>query len=145
MANALTAHAVAAATAHRGPARACRPAAAVLFAWVVVALGALTVRPQATRVAHTHAALEGAIAVVALGAVDLRLRLALAVALEGDGDGERIFKAYWLDDKCLFLLFGATTGSRLHAESHLKEKKKVCELCEFHPHHGGGGHYTKPL
>lgn len=85
MANALTAHAVAAATAH-GRLRPAR--AAVLLAGVVVALGALAVRPQAPRVAHTHAALEGAIAVVALGAVDLRLSLALAVTLEGDGDGQ---------------------------------------------------------
>lgn len=121
MAHTLAAHAVAAAAAHGRlrPPGARWPAAAVLLAGVVVSLGALAVRPQSAWVAHAHAALEGAVAVVALGAVGLRLGLALAVALEGDGDGQRVFEANRLDDERLLLLFGAAAGSGLHAEAHL--------------------------
>lgn len=121
MAHALATHAVATATAdgRLRPPGARRSAAPVLHRGVVVALGALAVRPQATRVAHAHAALEGAVAVVAFGAVGLRFGLALAVTLEGDVDEEGVLEAHGFDDKCLFLLLRAATSPGLHAERDL--------------------------
>lgn len=135
VAHALAAHAVPAAAAH---VRAAGRGAAVPLGRPVVALGALAARAQAPRVARADAALEGAVAVVTLGAVGLSLALALAVAFDGDGDGQRVLEADGLDDERLFfLLFGAGSRSRLHAERHLRQKRKDvtfqqrCAGCHF--------------
>lgn len=71
--------------------------------------------------AHAHSALEGAVAVVAFGAVGLRFGLALAVTLEGDGDGEGVLEAHGFDDECLLLFLRAATSSGLHAERDLNK------------------------
>lgn len=127
MTHTLSAHTVPPATAdgRLGSSGARGPAAAVLLRGVIVPLGTLAMRPQAARVALADAALEGAVAMVAFGAVGLGLVLALAVALKGDGDGERVLEAHRLNDEGLLLLFGATTSSGFNTERHLEERREV--------------------
>lgn len=126
VAHTLATHAVAAAAADGPPSsRAAGPAAAVLLGGVVVALGALAVRPQAAGVAHADAALKGAVAVVAFGATGLGFGLTLAVALKGDSDGERVLEAHRFDEECFLLFFGATASPGLHGKRNLKNRKEV--------------------
>lgn len=122
MTHTLAAHTVSAAAADGGVGPS--GAAAVLLCGIIVALCALTVRPQATRVAQADAALVSAVALVTLGAVGLGFGLALAVALEGDGDGEGVLEAHRLDDEGFLLLFGATTSSGLNSERDLGERRE---------------------
>ena len=125
MTHTLPAHAVSSAAADGGlrSSGSRGPAAAVLLCGVVVPLCTLAVRPQAPRVALADAALVGAVAVVAFGAVGLGFVLALAVALEGDGDGEGVLEAHGFDDEGFLLLFGAAASSGLHAEGDLEERR----------------------
>lgn len=136
MANTLAAHAVppAAADGRLKSSGSCGPAASVLLGGIVVALRALAVWPQATRVAQADAALEGAVALAAFGAVRLGFGLALAVALEGHGDGEGVLEADGLDDEGFLLLFGATASASLHAERDLEEKQALVHTCVWLKH-----------
>lgn len=85
--------------------------------------------------AQADAALEGAVAVVAFGAVGLGFVLAFAVTFESDGDGEGVLEAHRFDDECLLLLFGATTSSGLHTERNLKRGENQAS----------GGYYVTTL
>lgn len=65
---------------------------------------------------------------VAFGAISLGFLLTLAVTFEGDCDGEGVLEAHGFDDKGFLLLFGATTGSGLHAKRHLKKRRRKLSL-----------------
>lgn len=125
MTHTLAAHAVPAPAADGGLGHpeARRSTAAILFRRVVVALSALAVRPQVTRVAKADATLVCAVAMVTLWAVGLGFGLAFAVALKGDSDGECVLEPHRLDDEGFLLLFGAGPSSGLHTERHLDHEE----------------------
>ena len=94
-------------------------AAPILLGRAVVSLRALAPRTQSPRVTQADAALVGAVAVVADGAVGLSCSLALALALEGDGDREGVLEAHRFDDEGFAFLLGAAAGAGLHAKGDL--------------------------
>lgn len=85
----------------------------------------LAPRAQATVMTLTHAALEGAVAVAADGAVGFGPRLAVAAAGEIHRHLQRVLEAQGFDGESAALLFGATTQLSLHAERHLRGRGRV--------------------
>lgn len=121
MAGALSAQAVSSPAADRRPWL--RDAVGVI-GWTVVLHRTLAPRAQAPRVTLTHAALVGPVAVAAEGAVGFGVRLAVAAAGEVHGDLQRVLETSRLDGERVSLLFGTDAQLRLHAERHLKARKR---------------------
>lgn len=130
VAGALSAQAVASAAADGTPWL--RDAVGVIGRTVVLHR-TLAPRAQVTGMTLTHAALEGAVAVVADGAVGFGPRLAVTAAGEIHRHLQRVLEAQGFDGESAALLFGATAQLSLHGERHLQGRGRVTfTACAFH-------------
>lgn len=125
VAGALSAQTVASAAADR--AAGLRDAVDVIGRAVVLHR-ALAARAQATRVTLAHAALVRPVAGAADGAVGLGRGLAVAAAGELHGDLQGVLKAPRLDGEGATLLLGAAAQLGLHAEGHLRTRRRRTQL-----------------
>lgn len=98
-------------------------ATAVLLAGIIFALGALTSRAQSARIAQAHAALQRSIAVVTGWASGLGGLLTATFTSKVHSDLKAVFKARWLQNEGLTLLFGTAVKFCLNVEWNLWESK----------------------